>query len=238
MNIGVFAFIACALLYFAGIYAATAIFWQTVVVACHRLGIGYYLDTRSLRPGQTVTELLLSLSSIVIFGIGSALIWWLIDAGQVQLRADSWSLPHLLIWCAELLVLLVWNDVHFYAMHRLLHMRWLYRRVHIHHHRSVRTTALTAYSFHPIEAMLYGSVLLLPMLVYSFSWQTILAFPLLSLILNQKGHCNYAFTSQPLAALNTDTRRHQLHHARFNGNYGFLWSFMDRLMGTELPDTP
>lgn len=234
MNSTFFQFITYATAYFACIYAITVVLWKAIVVTSHHFGYGYYLDTRAFRPKQKITEFALSVCSIVIFGVGSGLIWWLLQVGWVQLRWDAWVWSSALVWAVELLVLLVWNDVHFYAMHRLLHVRWLYKRVHIQHHRSVRTTALTAYSFHPVEAMLYGSVLIVPLLVYTFSWQAVLAFPLLSLMLNQKGHCNYAFTRKPLAQLNTDTRRHQLHHARFNGNYGFLWSFMDALCGTQL----
>ena len=81
-------------------------------------------------------------------------------------------------------VLLVWNDIHFYANHRLLHTRWL-RRFHAQHHRSLVTTPFSTYSFHPLEAALLGNVILLPMLLHDFSFAALLSLPVMSLLLNK-----------------------------------------------------
>src|SRR5262245_39268994 len=73
--------------------------------------------TQRLRPGQVNEELRLSVLSIVIFAAQTAGVAWLLRQGWLTV---DWQRPawHLL-W--ELPVLYVWNDVHFFVMHRLLH---------------------------------------------------------------------------------------------------------------------
>ena len=136
----------------------------------------------------------------------------------------------------EIFALLIWNDVHFWINHRLLHTRRLVR-YHGDHHRSVVTTPWSTYSFHPIEALMLGNIILLPMLVHDFYFWSLASVPVLSLILNLIGHSNYDFfpsvsDTHPLAA----SRRHHLHHARPAGNYGFALAFMDQIMRTRVAD--
>lgn len=124
--------------------------------------------------------------------------------------------------------------MHFWINHRLLHTRQLVR-YHGDHHRSIVTTPWSTYSFHPIEALMLGNIILLPMLVHDFYFWSLASVPVLSLILNLIGHSNWDFfpkvsDTHPLAA----SRRHHLHHARPAGNYGFALAFMDQIMGTKV----
>lgn len=224
---------ACGLAFFATLYAVLCGGgWLLVRRVLPALRIGHAIDPRPPQPGQLQREIGLSALSIAIFGVGSVLPWWLLQAGWAAL-APSPSWPRIL---AEAAVLLVWNDIHFYANHRLLHWAPL-RRYHQHHHRSLPATPFSTYSFHPLEAVLLGNVILLPMLVHDFSFAALLSLPVMSLLLNVLGHSNYDFRpaaghDHPLSA----SRRHHLHHLRFHGNYGFLFGFMDRWCGTRLPD--
>ena len=60
-----------------------------------------------------------------------------------------------------LVAAVLWADAHFYWIHRLLHVnRWLYKRVHSHHHESFNPDPMSALSFHPVEGILYFSSLL------------------------------------------------------------------------------
>ncbi|WP_101924940.1 MULTISPECIES: sterol desaturase family protein [Luteimonas] len=196
------------------------------------LRVGRRIDATPLRAGQIRRELAGSAVSVSIFGIGSVIPWWFVHAGWARLAVDGGALRV----GVEILALLVWNDVHFYASHRLLHTRPL-RRFHQQHHRSLVTTPFATYSFHPLEAALLGNVILLPMLVHDFSFAALLALPVLSLLLNNLGHSNYDVRpGAPADSWIAASRRHQLHHARYHGNYGFLFNFMDRWCGTRLPD--
>ncbi|MFC4297996.1 sterol desaturase family protein [Castellaniella hirudinis] len=219
------------LLFFGGIYL---VFGATTWLLTHRLlpalGIGRRLDPRPLAPGQLRRELTLSGLSILLFGTGMIFPWGLLQLGWAGLAPDA-GWPQIL---AEILVLMIWNDVHFWINHRLLHTRLL-RRFHLPHHRSVVTTPFSTYSFHPIEALMLGNVILLPMVLHDFSFWSLLAVPLFSLFFNCIGHANYDFFPRvSYAHWFAASRRHHLHHACYNGNYGFQFTFMDRLFRTRL----
>lgn len=219
------------LAFFSGIYllfgGAT---WALTKHILPWLGVGHALDPRPLAPEQLSHEFKLSALSILIFGSGMIFPWGLLQLGWAQLAPDATAQRIVL----EILALVIWNDVHFWCNHRLLHTSWL-RRFHLPHHRSVVTTPFATYSFHPIEALMLGNVILLPMLVHDFSFWALFSVPLFSLFFNCIGHANYDFFSKVsyqhwFAA----SRRHHLHHACYNGNYGFQFTFMDRLFGTRL----
>lgn len=222
------------LLYFAVLYFATGAltYWLTRH-ALPRIGYGRILDLTPLPAGQLAREIKLSSVSVVIFGVGVLLPWWLLKSGIAQLAvAPSW-------WqiLLEVIALFFWNEFHFYACHRLLHTRWL-KRFHVHHHRSRAPTPFSTYSFHPVEALMLGSVPLIPMLIHDFSLIALLSLPVMSIVLNNLGHANYEFSANaPAPGWRAASRKHQLHHAHYHGNYGFLLDWFDRIAGTTLPSS-
>jgi ring-1,2-phenylacetyl-CoA epoxidase subunit PaaE len=136
------------------------------------------------------------------------------------------------------------EDTYFYWMHRTVHSPKLYKYIHKVHHDSIDTTPFTSYSFHPIEAALEIVPMGLIMLVAYYFPVHILAlliWQILSIALNVLGHSgyelfpswwnNYWFLKWKLPATH-----HNMHHERFNGNYGLYFIWWDRLMGTEFPD--
>jgi lathosterol oxidase len=195
------------------------------------LGIGRVLDPRPLAPNQVRHEVAEASVSVLIFGVGLLVPWAMVQWGWagVRLHAPAWQVG------LELLALLLWNDVHFYATHRALHHPLFFRRFHLPHHRSVVTTPWSTYAFHPVEALLLGGVLIPPMLVWNFSLAALVALPILSLAYNSLGHANYQALTRGWRWL-SNAKDHHLHHACFRGNYGFLFPFMDRWWGTALAD--
>ena len=153
-----------------------------------RAGIGRPLDTRPLKPDQLQREWRQSFHSVLIFGTGmivpGAFCNW---AGPISPTASTGRIA------LEIVALLIWNDVHFWINHRLLHTRRLVR-YHGDHHRSVVTTPWSTYSFHPIEALMLGNIILLPMVVHDFYFWSLASVPVLSLILNLIGHSNWDFS--------------------------------------------
>jgi lathosterol oxidase len=223
--------VAMGIAWFALLYFSVALGGTLLVRAMAGAGFGRVIDPRPLPAGQVARETAQACGSIAVFGIGLLLPWGLLRAGWAQLAQD----PSTLRIAAELAVLFVWNELHFYATHRLLHTPWL-RRFHAGHHRSHTPTPFSTYAFHPVEAALLGSVPLLPMLVHDFSFAALVGLTVLSIVLNGLGHANYEFSRRapargPLGA----SRRHHLHHACYGGNYGFLLTAFDRALGTALP---
>jgi lathosterol oxidase len=197
-----------------------------------RMNIGAIVDPRPLRDGQIRFEIRRSLLSILIFG-GYGLVTflaWRSGVVSVAFRPAWYKV------IGDVVLLVAWNEVHFYCMHRMLHMRWLYRHVHRIHHESVVPTPFSTYSFHWLEAVLLGSVMILPMLFLSISWQALLALPVISIIFNSIGHCNYnIFAKHP--SIHSASQEHTMHHLRVGGNYGFYLPFLDVWAKTTLRRT-
>ena len=228
-----FGIVLAGLLWFACLYFACALL---VSLLARRLlpaiGHGSRLDPRPLFAGQMGREIRQSLQSVLIFGSGLLIPWGLLQTGWAHLADAPGSLQIVL----ECLLLVLWNEVHFYLCHRLLHTPGM-KRFHLDHHRSTVPTPWSTYSFHPVEAVLLGSVIVPPMLVHDFSATALVFLPLISIVFNGIGHSNYDF----LPDFRRDrwwlngARRHHLHHACYQGNFGFMFPFMDRLFGTDLP---
>lgn len=217
--------------FFGSIYLLFgAINWLLTRKLLPALGIGRRLDPRPVRPEQLRREIGQSAVSVAIFGLGMVFPWGFLQLGWARLDSGAGGLQIAL----EILALAVWNDVHFWLNHRLLHTRLL-RRFHGPHHRSTVTTPFATYSFHPLEALMLGNVILAPMLVHDFSFWALASVPLFSLFFNNVGHSNYDFF--PAVSYNhwfAASRRHHLHHACHSGNYGFQFTFMDRLFRTRI----
>ena len=173
-------------------------------------GVGQLIEPRALAPGQVQNEIRHSLVSIGIFtGYGVVMV----AAERHDWVTMDWS-PSLPSIGVNLIVLIIWNEIHFYACHRLLHTRWLYRRVHVVHHRSVVPTPFTTFSFHWVEATMLSSVMLLLLCVWPLDIVTVSLFPAISLIANSIGHMNYAvFPRKRPSELFAACQRHTAHHA-------------------------
>lgn len=234
LNLRWFEIMAWGCLYFAGLYLGTGLLNELLIRLLPGVGYGKTLDPRPHGAGQLRRELALSAVSILIFGVGSVVPWGLLQLGWARLAINPawWRIA------LEMLVLMAWNEVHFYTNHWLLHSAYL-KRFHLPHHLSVVPSPWSTYSFHPVEALLLGNVPILPMLLHDFSIEALLALPVFSIVFNNIGHSNFDFlpdADRDRWWLNA-ARRHHLHHACFHGNYGFMFPFMDRLCGTALaPD--
>lgn len=223
--------VICGVLWFSVLYFGFALATSTSVRMLTRFGYGRVLDPRPLPRGQLRREIGESVVSILVFGIGMLAPWGMLKLGWAQLALD----PSLTRIALETAVLFLWNELHFYASHRLLHTKWL-RRFHGAHHQSHTATPFSTYALHPVEAAMLGSVPLLPMLLHDFSLQALAALTVLSIALNNLGHSNYEFSTRaPARGWRAASRRHHLHHACYHGNYGFLLGIFDRFAGTLLP---
>lgn len=193
-----------------------------------RMNTAQLINTREFKAGQLLAELAFSLQSIVMFALLGGVTFLLLQQGSLVVNGDI-SFQEFL-W--EVFVLYCWNEIHFYACHRLLHTSWLYRHVHLQHHRSVRVTPLATWRFHWLEALLLGSVLPTALVFYSFSVWSLMMLPLMSIFWNIIGHSNWR-SSIPL--LGAASYSHARHHSEFHGNYGFSTPLLDRIFRSALP---
>lgn len=208
--------------------AAATLLWFTLIYGLIAGGAFLFALDRlpELRRGQLRGELLLSAASILVFALQAVLLVWLLRRGLIHI---GWQRsPWHLLW--ELPLLYLWNEVHFFAVHRLLHWRPLYRAVHVWHHRSVVTTPFSAYSFHPVESFLLGAVMPLALLAHAFSPWALLGLTVISLLLNVSGHLPHERLKPRFAFAGAHARFHNRHHREFKVHYGFSLPFADRLL--------
>ena len=184
-------------------------------------------------------EIAHSLQTTLVF-TAIAMIIWFTPLKKYTLVYDHVN-DHPLWWIPVFLVLsLVIHDTYFYWMHRLLHHKKIFRHAHLLHHRSVNPSPFTSYSFHFLEAWAEGGVLLLLVFILPMHQLTVLLFTIAGFIINVYGHLGYEIAPRWLRhtflfeILNTSTH-HNLHHSKFEGNYGLYFRVWDRLMGTENP---
>ena len=137
------------------------------------------------------------------------------------------------VWFVLALLLLpVWSAFHFYWVHRLLHVPFLYNHVHSLHHRNVNVGPWSGLSMHPVEHLLYHSTLLIHFLVplspVHLVFGVIYNGP--GAAMNHTGYENLLIKDKRRLALGTFY--HQLHHRYYECNYGNQEMPWDRWFGT------
>lgn len=188
------------------------------------------VDNHFQYPGQMSKEIWQSMRSIFIFSLqGIAIQQGLIHNWfQISYDFNWWFLP-------QVILLFLWNEIHFYWCHFLLHTRFMMKHVHWVHHHSKEPTVFSTFSFHWLEAFLLGTVIVFPLIVYPFQAVAILSLPIMSLLINLLGHCNYdLFSKNNPAHVLKFSYRHSMHHKKGKGNLGFLLPWLDNLFKTAV----
>lgn len=209
---------------FSMLYFGMTFFFQLVGSFLCRKGIATKQISQDLFPGQLNFEIKHSLLSIVVFSIYGFLIFQLNQADLLSfVKKDTVGI------FIDLGLLALWNEFHFYVCHRLMHSKFLIR-FHSVHHRSLVVTPFSTYSFHPIESVLNGSVLLLFMLVYPISIVSFFLFPIYHLFFNTLGHTNLRLVKNSgLFKKTFISGHHMLHHKKGRVNFAFVTHFLDRI---------
>lgn len=129
-----------------------------------------------------------------------------------------------------LLFLLIpfWREFHFYLIHRLIHWRPLYNKVHYLHHYNINPGPWSGLAMHPVEHLLYFSVVLIHYVVpshplhFMFNSQHTALTP-------APGHSG--FEGKVFKYLTFGSYFHYLHHRLFDCNYGESTIPMDKWFG-------
>lgn len=186
------------------------------------------IETRPLGERQIRTEILNSLRSILLFGLGMTFAWAAYRLGWVGINSHA----GIGLIALEMLFLVLWNDLYTYAIHRVLHMKL--KKTHVTHHKSVTATPFTAYSMSSLEALLLGAVLPTAMLLHNFSATALVFLPLWSILINTLSHSNCDFFPDAQeGSLLGFIKHHQAHHSRYHDNFGFFFSQLDTWLGTS-----
>ena len=166
-----------------------------------------------------------------VAGVGAALL----------AKEQGWGLFNLLAlpsWLAILLFLIVF-DLTIYFQHRLFHRVPLLWRLHRMHHTDPDVDLSTGNRFHPLSFLLSGLIKLALVLLLG---PPLVAVVLAEVVLNATSMFNHSNLRLP-PGLDRALRRvlvtpdmHRIHHSlddtEHNRNFGFNFSWWDRLFGT------
>ena len=126
------------------------------------------------------------------------------------------------IWLIILFfVIPLFRDAHFYAVHRILLIRFLSKHVHPLHHKNVDIRLWSGLAMHPLEHLLYFSGILIHWLVLSHAIHPILHIQATGLTpaLGHLGFDKYLLAGKKTLTLG-QRYFHYLHHKYFECNYG------------------
>lgn len=195
------------------------------------------LDHKPLKRKQLLTEVYWSAISGLIFATFGVFIYylWAIDKSAIYTDINKYPLWYIPISVALLLFI---QDTYYYWIHRWMHLPSVYRYLHKIHHKSVHTSVLTSFSFHPLETILQALILpvivvLLPLHVYALLLTLLLMT--LSATINHAGVEIYPSgkIGDLMGKWIIGATHHDHHHRRFNYNFGLYFTFWDRWMDTE-----
>ncbi len=99
-----------------------------------------------------------------------------------------------------------------------------------------------AYAFHPVEALLEAGILPVLLIFIPLHPISFFAFITLMLLFKVYGHLGYELFSKktyehPIGRWLNSSVHHNLHHEKFNGNFGLYFTIWDRLCGTLREDS-
>lgn len=168
-------------------------------------------------------------SGVPIWTAWECLAWWLYANGLVA-QLDIAANP---IWFALLWLLVpLLHEFHFYCVHRLIHIPWLYRRVHYLHHRNINPGPWSGLSMHPIEHLLYFSGVLIYFVVPAHPLH-FLNVGMLAGLSPAQGHTGFdRIATGEDKSVDVSYYAHYLHHRYFEVNYADGTIPIDKWFGT------
>ncbi len=155
--------------------------------------------------------------------------FWLMANGHVpviSIRQDP------ILFLLGFILLPIWSALHFYWIHRFLHMPFMYKRFHSLHHKNINIGPWSGLAMHPVEHFLYISSLCIHWLVGAHPMHVIFHVVWLGpgAAMSHTGYESLLIKDKRKLALGTFY--HQLHHRFFECNYGNQEMPWDRWFGT------
>lgn len=186
-------------------------------------------------------EVLSSGRTILVFAVTTLATLIGREMGFIKFKLDDPQVPTI-AWQFALMVVV--HDAYFYWLHRAMHTKQLFNATHLHHHKSRTPTPWTAYSFASTEAFLEAAYVPLFLLVtsqlgFAYAGYAVLFFLWHQIIRNVMAHAGSelfpaGWVDSPFTSWISTTTHHDLHHSSGH-NYGFYFTWWDKLMGTEHP---
>lgn len=189
-------------------------------------------EGKTLSPDLVKRDIKQSTKSLFLISLFVGTAIWLNQQGLTLVTAWEPSFFSFVFW---LMVSMFLYDTWFYWVHRMIHTRWLYKRVHLWHHRSKAPVIWSNNSDTLLDGVLTQSYWIVAALILPMPTALlILVHKVYDQITGMLGHAGYEYGGMltmppsPFAAVTF----HDQHHEYFNCNYATQFLFWDKLMGT------
>jgi sterol desaturase/sphingolipid hydroxylase (fatty acid hydroxylase superfamily) len=198
------------------------------------------IQNRSASRKDFIREILHSIATSLVLSVIGCMVLYTPLRSYTLIYAHLNDYPYWWI-PVSLFISLVVHDTYFYWMHRLLHHKRIFKYTHLVHHQSTNPSPWASYSFHTLEAIAEGSVVIFLSFILPMHPLTVILFVILGFMINVYGHLGYELMPKGLRRsflfniINTSVY-HNLHHSKFKGNYSLYFRWWDKWMGTENPD--
>ena len=193
------------------------------------------------RSKDYIREIIFSTFSIIIFSFPPIL---LLSIDRIRIHTTFYTDINLygklyLIFALPLMILM--HDTYFYWIHRTMHSPFLFKKVHLVHHKSTNPSPWAAYAFHPLEAVIESLIFVIFLFTIPVHPILLTVFFVFSLLYNVYGHLGFelfadGFNKHWIGKWINTSVSHNLHHQYFKGNYGLYFTIWDRAMGTLRTD--
>ncbi len=184
-------------------------------------------------------DILYSLQTIIIFaGIATIVLWGVVEHTNIYSHINDRGIFYYVI---SIPLMFLIHDTYFYWMHRFMHHPFIFKYIHLIHHKSTNPTPWTSYSFHFMESILEAAIIPIIAFTLPVHKSALIIFLLLQFIYNVYGHLGFElypknFNKHFIGRWINTSVAHNMHHKYFTGNYGLYFLFWDRLMGTLNPN--
>lgn len=184
-------------------------------------------------------QIQLAQASLIIYVMLPVVDEFLVEQGYTrayytleQVGGWVWYLTYFVLYMALV-------EIGIYWVHRTLHTnKWLYKHVHMLHHKYNRPDTLTPWAsiaFHPLDGMLQASPYVLAILICPCHYLTHVLLLFFTAIWATYIHDAMDWNVDPVMG----SKYHTVHHTHYIYNYGQMFIFCDWFWGTlRIPDGP
>lgn len=171
--------------------------------------------------------------AVPLITVYEALTYWLYANDFLGFIPISENSIGFWVWFVVLLLLMpIFHAIHFYLIHRALHSRVLYSRVHRVHHLNIEVGPWSGLAMHPIEIAIYFSTVCVQWLLalHPFNALAQIHFAIFNAAMSHTGFEKILLTKD--VGIESNSYFHYLHHKYFECNYGGSIAPFDQLFGT------
>mgnify|MGYP000858930905 CR=1 FL=1 len=220
--------------------------WITMGLTYFVVGGVMYLSIESGEFGRAVPnrfhpsqkmgrEILLSLQTSFIMALYAPILWYLykettLTKIYLDIGDHGW-----LYFAGSIALMLLVQDVLFFLLHVIMHIRWVYPWTHKAHHQFMEPTPFGGFSFHFMEAALLISLFVVPPLLFPLHPAAIFIVQIFSIVWLVWLHSGREFSWLRPRHLDVffSSTHHNIHHQNFKKNFGLYLSIWDKLIRAE-----